>query len=219
METDKPSQFNGASERPIIFVAHSLGGLVVKKALTNCSLVRHENLRHLRSIFISTYGVLFMGTPHNGSDFAKWGSMLQSIVHVMSPKKLFDSSEQLLNVLKRDNEHLQNINRDFSQIMNLFHIYFFHESRPTDLKGTRAFVVDEQSAAPTIHGAERVGIEADHGAMCRFSDENAPGYTAVAEAVLRYTDDAIAVIPARWEGERAQQRAEVDAELKRLSGM
>ncbi|KAL1957927.1 hypothetical protein VTO42DRAFT_5319 [Malbranchea cinnamomea] len=210
---------NNATERPIIFVCHSLGGLVVKKTLTYCSQLRHEKTQHLRSIFVSTYGILFLGTPHNGSDMAKWGSIIQSISHAVIPKKIFDSSEQLLNILKTDNEHLQNINRDFSHIMKRFSVYFFHESKPMDLKGTRVFVVDEKSAAPILDGVERMGIEADHGGMCRFRDENAPGYVAVAEAILRYSNDALKVIPSRWDEERTQRRLELDAERKRLSDL
>jgi hypothetical protein len=141
------------------------------------------------------------------------------MVHALAPKKLFDSRDNLLNVLKTDNEHLQHINRDFANIMKEFSIFFFHEAKPLDLKGSRAFVVDELSAAPMVDGVERMGIEADHKAMCRFTDEHAPGYVAVAEAILRYSGEAVKAIPTRWNDERARQRAELDAEIKRLSGM
>ena len=55
-----------------------------------------------------------------------------------------------------------------------------------DMKGTRHFIVDEESAAPDIPGVERMGIERDHSHMCKFEDENAPGYDVVVEAVKRY---------------------------------
>ena len=104
----------------------------------------------------------------------------------MLPKKFFDSSPQLVEALKSNNETLQNINRLFNEHIKRFHIYFFHESKPMDMKGTRQFIVDEDSAAPDIPGVERMGIESDHSHMCKFEDENAPGYDVVAEAVKRY---------------------------------
>lgn len=67
-----------------------------------------------------------------------------------------------MQALQTNNETLQNINRMFNEIIGRFHIYFFHESKPTDLKGTREFVVEEDSAAPGIEGVERMGIEKDH---------------------------------------------------------
>lgn len=195
-------QLKKALERPIIFICHSLGGLVVKRCLIHCKNVRHAHTERLRSIYVSTYGILFLGTPHNGSDLAKWGTLLQNICSAVLPKKFFDTSPQLIEALKSNNETLQNINRLFIPIIDRFHVYMFHESKPMDLKGTRSFVVDEDSAAPDIDGVERMGIERDHSHMCKFEDENAPGYEVVAEAVQRYADAAPRLIKQRWEEER-----------------
>ncbi|GIJ87764.1 hypothetical protein Asppvi_006677 [Aspergillus pseudoviridinutans] len=185
-------------DRPIIFVCHSLGGLVVKRALIYCRSVSNEKIEHLRSIFVSTYGILFLGTPHNGSDVAKWGLLLQNICSAVLPKKFMESSPQLVKALRTNNETLQNINSLFADIMGRFHLYFFHETRSTDIKGTRELIVDESSAAPYFEGVERMGIEADHSHMCKFADEDAPGFEAVAEALLRYSRDAPLTIFDRW---------------------
>ncbi len=214
--TDSLSQLKKATERPIIFVAHSLGGLVVKRCLIYCKSVTHAHTERLRSIYVSTYAILFLGTPHNGSDLAKWGTLLQSICAAVMPKKFFDTSPDLINALKRNNETLQNINRLFIEIIGRYRIYFFHESKPMDLKGTRDFVVDEDSAAPNIEGVERMGIERDHSHMCKFEDENAPGYEVVAEAIQRYADQASPIIAKRWIEEqriRDLERREAASEL------
>ncbi|KAK5074664.1 hypothetical protein LTR64_000868 [Lithohypha guttulata] len=200
---------NKATERPIIFVVHSLGGLVTKQCLIYSRSIDHPNSEHLRSIFVSTYGILFMGTPHLGSDLAKWGTLLQSIASATLPRKFFDSSSHLVEALKSNNETLQNINRHFTDIQPQLKIYFFYEGRPMDLKGTRQFVVDEDSAAPNFPGVERMGIERDHSHMCKFEDERAPGFAVVSEAIQRYARDAPATTIDRWEEEhqvRAFQR-------------
>lgn len=210
-----------ALERPIIFVCHSLGGLVVKRCLIHSKNVRHAHTERQRSIFVSTYGVLFLGTPHNGSDIAKWGSLLERISHAVLPKKFMDSQPQLVKALKTDNETLLNINRLFIEIIGRFHIYFFHESKPMDFKGTRMMIVEEGSAAPVIEGVERMGIERDHSHMCKFETDNAPGYEVVAEALQRYAQDAPSLISTRWEEERRirdLEKREAARELLRDSG-
>lgn len=182
----------------------------MKKALSHSNTQPLGN-EHLRSIYVSTYGILFLGTPHNGSDIAKWGGMLQSICSAVLPKKIFDSSPQLIQSLRTDNEHLQAINRDFVSMIDKFRVYFFHESRPMDLKGTRAFVVDESSAAPIlggVGGVERSGIEADHGGMCRFENEKSPGYEVVSEAIRRYSSDAPLYISRVWMQEHKEREME-----------
>ena len=189
---------------------------MVKRCLTYAKSVRHTHTERLRSIYVSTYGILFLGTPHNGSDLAKWGTLLQSICAVVLPKKLFDTSPQLVEALVTNNETLQNINRLFIEIIGRYRVYFFHESKPTDLKGTKSFVVDEESAAPVIEGVERMGIERDHSHMCKFEDENAPGYDVVAEAIQRYAEEAPKTIAKRWVEEksiRSVERREAAEEL------
>ncbi|KAL9580566.1 MAG: hypothetical protein Q9212_004419 [Teloschistes hypoglaucus] len=194
-----------ATERPIIWIAHSLGGLVAKRALIHSSEIQGVKTEHLRSIFVSTYGLLFLGTPHHGSDIAQWGNRLEWICSVMLPKKVVDTQPQLIDALKTNNETLQNIDRQFVQIMSRFHIYFFHEGKPTNLKGTLKFVVDETSASPTVQDVERAVIQADHSHMCKFENENAPGFDLVAEGIQRYAEEAPATIRTRWETEKKER--------------
>lgn len=204
-----------ATERPIVFVAHSLGGLVVKRALIYSSEIRGNYTEHLRSIFVSTYGMLFLGTPHKGSDVAKWGSRLGWIAEAL-PKKAIDYSPQLVESLKKDNETLQNIDRQFIQLMSRFHIYFFHEGKPTDLKGTMQFIVDEESASPNVQDIERAVIQADHSHMCKFENNNAPGFDLVAEGIQRYSGEAPSTINTRWAAEKSERIAKKKAEVEEL---
>jgi hypothetical protein len=205
------TQLGECLDRPIVFVCHSLGGLVVKRALITCRNMTSEKTEHLRSVFVSTYGILFLGTPHNGSEAAKWGLLLQNICSVVLPKRVLDTSSQLIEGLKTNNENLQSINRLFTEIVGRFHIFFFHETRPMDMHGVRLLIVDEASAAPNYEGVERMGIEADHSGICKFEDENAPGYEAVVEAILRYSRDAPQTIRGRWVEEQRKRQVELQA--------
>lgn len=65
-----------AKERPIIFVAHSLGGLIVKSALVYASATIGEEQKRLKSIELLTTGVLFFGTPQREMQSKKWIDIL-----------------------------------------------------------------------------------------------------------------------------------------------
>lgn len=56
-----------AEKRQVIFIAHSLGGFLVKSALVHASAAIGERDVRLKSIELLTIGVLFFGTPHRDS--------------------------------------------------------------------------------------------------------------------------------------------------------
>ena len=172
-------KFEETTSHPIIFVCHSLGGILVKKALE----ISQGCIDDLRSIFISTYGLMFLGTPHNGADPAKWGVILQGMVSALVPKKIMDTEAPLVRTLQKNNETLQNINIAFLDIISRFEVCMVHEARKSDLYGTRTFVVDQGSAAPLLPNVLYFGIEANHSDMCKFDSKNSPGYQNVASTL------------------------------------
>lgn len=127
----------GTFRNPIIWVAHSLGGILVKRALLYSNDLRATHHEDYRSIYVSTYGLVFLGTPHTGSDAASWGIMLQGMSDAVMPRKFFESESVLLKTLRKDNEALANINNHFLDIYQRFRIHMAHENHKTDLKGTK----------------------------------------------------------------------------------
>lgn len=56
------------------------------------------------SIYVTTYGVIFLGTPHTGADAAKWGHILQSIGDALIPKKVMDSEPHRRGILQESQQ-------------------------------------------------------------------------------------------------------------------
>ncbi|PBP15673.1 LipA and NB-ARC domain-containing protein [Diplocarpon rosae] len=210
-------------EHPIIWVAHSLGGILVKRALELSFDLQGNHDDDLRSIFVSTFGVIFLGTPHTGADPAKWGLMLQGMVSALVPKKLFETHSQLIKTLQSNNEILQNINLRFLDIYpNRLRICMVHEGHPTDLKGTKQLIVDQAAASPQLPDVQYFGIEATHSGMCKFDSKNAPGFTNVSVTIRSWAQECPDFIQTRWEAERMlrrQKREDEIAQLQRLSGL
>jgi hypothetical protein len=207
------------SDHPIIWVAHSLGGILVKRALELSSDLTSKNADDLRSIFVSTYGIIFLGTPHTGADAAKWGLILQSMVSALLPKKIVDTEGQLVRTLQTNNETLQNINLKFLDIYQRFQVCMVHEGIPTDLKGTKAIIVDQISAGPLLPDVHYFGIEATHSGMCRFENKNSPGYRNVSVYLKTWVEDSPPVIQGHWELEKRQRRQMKEAQAAELLGI
>ena len=55
---------NNALDRPLIIIAHNLGGIVSKQAILKS---RDTPEMHLKNLYTMTKGIIFMGTPHTGS--------------------------------------------------------------------------------------------------------------------------------------------------------
>ena len=77
-------------------------------------------------------------------------------------------------------------------------------------------VVDEESASPTVQDVERAGIQADHSPLCKFEDENAPGFDLVAEAIQRYAGEAPSQTKARWAAESKERVIQKEAAAEEL---
>ncbi|KAK5661097.1 hypothetical protein OQA88_10987 [Cercophora sp. LCS_1] len=119
-----------ATDRPIIF------------ALVYSASRMGHNVNHLRSVFVSTYGILFMATPHDGSDKARLGSFVQRLVDSCLPTKLVDTSPQLVASIATGSEVLQEITDNFVPLMSRFCMYFFWEQHKTDLKFTSDYTIE-----------------------------------------------------------------------------
>ncbi|CAI7593607.1 unnamed protein product [Penicillium palitans] len=172
------------NERPIIFVCHSLGGLVCEDALLT-SNQRPE--RHLRNILHSTRGIIFLGTPHHGSGLARWAEALSRSIGLV--KK---TNSKIVSVLKRDSEVLARIQDGFhtmvksrsAQSLPPIEITCFYEEMP--LPGIGLVVPQDSAILP---GYIPIGIHGNHMDMTKFAGPTDPGLLAVCGEMRRWIKD------------------------------
>ena len=139
-------QTAGIGDRPICWVAHSMGGLLVKQMLRNADSLAPE----FRNISAASRCVSFIGTPHTGSDLASLGRYLGFILRIsVAAKELQALSAPLLelNTWYRENHRRLGV---ATQV--------FFENQAT--RGVR--VVDRGSADPGLEGVIPIGLDADH---------------------------------------------------------
>lgn len=194
--------------RKVIFVAHSLGGLVVKEmirqslveAATSSPDASHAGLAH------ATVGVVFLATPHSGS-------ILANIATALRPARPSAAIETLLS----NNSHLANLAIEYrnwaaNHASSVQHLVL-REGRPLR---NGVFVVPAGSADPGIAGAGPVTMDADHLTIMRPATRDDPIYQSVrrfASELLRQQTPT-GVLPARSRDIRAAN-AETLARLRR----
>ncbi|RGP80658.1 hypothetical protein FLONG3_1262 [Fusarium longipes] len=201
---------------PIIWVCHSLGGILVKTALLYSNNMRASHLEDLRSIFVSTFGLIFLGTPHIGSDAAAWGIILQALANALIPKTFFSSQPVLLKTLRKDNEILASINCHFLEIHDRFEVHMVHENQETNIKGKKFIVVDAKSAAPPLPGVTYYGIEACHSEMCKFDSIESPGFRNITTTLEKWIEKAPCLIQERWFAEEDESQNRALARVKEI---
>lgn len=95
----------GVGSKPIIWIAHSLGGLIVKEIL----FASQGGARS--DIFNSTKGVVFFGTPHCG---ATWASILRTVNNMNnSPGLIYLDPRPSIGVGAGNNDRLRALNDFF----------------------------------------------------------------------------------------------------------
>ncbi|PWY64836.1 alpha/beta-hydrolase [Aspergillus eucalypticola CBS 122712] len=169
-----------ASSRPLIFVAHSLGGLVCKKAIL---LSRNDPERHLRGIFNSTRGIIFMGTPHKGAWMADWARISASALGLVK-----STNKSLLAVLGTNNQMLESLQVDFLAMVRKLRedgrgleVTSFFEELPLPVVGK---IVCKESA--TLDGYSSISLHANHRDMVKFGSPKENGYKRLLGEIQRW---------------------------------
>jgi pimeloyl-ACP methyl ester carboxylesterase len=163
---------------PIIFVVHSLGGLVCEQAF-----LLSRDLEEWKPLHESTRGIIFMGTPHGGSPHANWGSTLAKWLNFIRRTNV-----GIVQDLSRESEILQAIEEDFQILLkNARHppsIHCFYEAFPMTTAGK---IVEDDSARLLGYGNN--SIQANHVGMTKFGSRSDEGYQLVIGVLRRWINN------------------------------
>ncbi|KAI1462435.1 hypothetical protein F4805DRAFT_410628 [Annulohypoxylon moriforme] len=164
----------GDPSRPIIFICHSLGGIIVKRAL-----VHSKADETYKKIMGSTFGIAFFGTPHKGGVHAGMGDTVAKIARSI----LGNPNNTFMSALKKDSQFLDIITDDFRQLLEEFQILSFYETQPL---GHMGIIVDQNSAVLDLPGTreKQLAIEADHRNICKFKSDKDSAYQQVEDNIV-----------------------------------
>ncbi|OTA99070.1 hypothetical protein M426DRAFT_95973 [Hypoxylon sp. CI-4A] len=151
---------------PITFIGHSFGGIIIKKALCESG--------DSGDIPINTRGIIFLGTPHQGSSASRWGAAVASLTGFLG------SDRTLLLSLQSHSSYLSDLEDSFRGwvLPKSPHIKVisFHESKPTYMFGWLSIghIVNRNEALG--YAGKSDSIDKDHSGMNKFSGHDDPQY-------------------------------------------
>ncbi|KFY96739.1 hypothetical protein V498_02511 [Pseudogymnoascus sp. VKM F-4517 (FW-2822)] len=187
------------NRRPLIFVAHSLGGLLVKEALhiasSGCEDPQNDDFIR------SSYAILFFGVPNLGLRY----ETLQEIVSGQS-------NFQLIHDLLVDEESepkplLVALKQKFIQCCKdqkpPFKIISYYEQKKTKMvKASYNYISMTKESACSIGHTDNFlwnePLDTDHSNLVKYSGPSDPHYLRVVEKIITLAEDAPSVIEGRF---------------------
>lgn len=156
----------GLGSRPTVFVAHSLGGLLVKNVL-RASKEAHDH--RARRVGATTHGVAFFATPNSGALLA---SFVVRLLSWLGPIGQLPWIASVVHELRAHSAELRRLNQWYRD-----HVMNSPDASPRtkvyyEKQGIffgSILVVDEASADPGLPGIRPVPVAANHFSICKFS--------------------------------------------------
>ena len=168
----------GIGETPLIFVAHSMGGLLAKKA---CLL--GQNDEHYKALVRSVSAIVFLSTPHRGSNLAE---ILNRILVVS-----FQSARNFIKDINRSSMALEEINEQFRHIAPRLSIWSFYETLPTRIGPKKMMVLEKDSAVLGYPKEISRPLYADHHGVCKYSSPEDANYVSVRNALGNLAEEIV----------------------------
>ncbi|KAI9452021.1 hypothetical protein F5148DRAFT_1152321 [Russula earlei] len=168
-------------KRRVIFICHSLGGLVLKQALIFIrNGIEYSALRNV------ALGVIFLGTPHKGSTQVDMADILVNIART----SFRANAKQLLRTIEEDSARLMGLTHNFRKLHPELKFISFCEQLPMKLPGrffTKAIdlgvVVDASSA--TLDGESAIPVDRDHVTIAKYASARDVVYRLVVDRVKK----------------------------------
>jgi tetratricopeptide (TPR) repeat protein/pimeloyl-ACP methyl ester carboxylesterase len=155
---------SGLGKRPLMFICHSMGGLLVKQLLRKASDKLDEPC--MQELVRHTKVVLFLATPHSGAELASFLNAL---------RRIFRSTKSIKDLRMYD-AHLRDLLDWYrGQALRLgIETRTYYETKK--LKGITC-IVNPSSAHPGI-GSDPIPLDEDHISISRPRSRNSHVYSA-----------------------------------------
>ncbi|KAM5342908.1 hypothetical protein ACJ41O_013874 [Fusarium nematophilum] len=185
------------SHRPIIFIGHSLGGLLIKEALVRA---RRRPSDANSDLSKASYGLLFFGVPNLGlrNDQLRTlvrGQPNEALIHDL----LVDNDSEPSAFLKRLADQFSESCRGHYRVVTFFERMLsptleLDQAGQWRKTGPPSLLVTERSTTSTglvvMADEDNIALNTDHSGLVKYDSSNQGDYTIVRERLRRLVNEA-----------------------------
>ena len=186
-----------AHKRPLVFLCHGVGGLLVKRALILSSSPKTQEQKDFRNVYISTHAVIFAGTPHLG--------IRSEALSLLKNGNAVHPSQFIVDLLD-GSEFLVDLHDRFVPLAKQIRTCNIWEQRETQQGDYKSHIVDKASAAPDLFLGERWGMSVDHKDLLEFRDPNDSRFKVLMDSLTRHVKTCHQEVTLRWKTEQITQQ-------------
>ncbi|QKX54876.1 uncharacterized protein TRUGW13939_01966 [Talaromyces rugulosus] len=191
-------------QRPLFFIAHSFGGIILAHCLVRAIQTMEDDHPAITSLYRATYGMLLFAIPHRG--------LLVSDIQQMLAGDKKHPRERLLQQISSKSDLLMHQLADFKNLIQDRKVVSFYETEQTrqlvfesdhgrwERTGDLVTAVDSDSALLELpdHVEDKVPLHADHSRIVKFDTRNAAGYRTALDKLRQFAQNAPSVVAARF---------------------
>ncbi|MCJ1469868.1 hypothetical protein MMC07_008512 [Pseudocyphellaria aurata] len=159
--------------RPLFFIGHSLGGIVIKQAivaLANDALKKNlqEPQSSTKGYNFPVKGCMFFGVPNRGAELAATASSILTLLN-----KVFNVNKNVVQDLHSKSQQLANLASQFREVRNQHDIPVISFFETEKFSNALGLIVDKDSAVIEYPDSPRpFGINRNHKEMIKFANDD-----------------------------------------------
>ncbi|KAK1977787.1 hypothetical protein LZ30DRAFT_730850, partial [Colletotrichum cereale] len=196
---------DNTTRRPLIFIGHSLGGLLIKEALIRARRRRDDAITDLAK---ACYALLFFGVPNLGLRNEQLRTMVrgqpnEALMHDL----LVDNDSEASTFLKRLADQFSESCKDHYRVMSFFE-RMLSPTVELDAEGSwrktgpASLLVTEKSATATglvaVADEDNIPLNADHSGLVKYSSRGQGDYPTVTRRIVVCVERAKLDVPRRF---------------------
>ena len=172
---------NTGPPRPLILIGHSLGGLIIKKAI--CELQNSNSPDYQSDLVLPC--VMFLGTPHRGLETEALATLVKQ-----------EPSRDIVEELRPDSPTIRDLNDQFRRVASHMNIVTCYELVPTPTvqqgpdgnwarTGAPILMVKHDSAVLGTQYEVAIPCQSNHSELAKLKRGEAGDYTIIAGHIRR----------------------------------
>ncbi|KAJ5366817.1 hypothetical protein N7541_000758 [Penicillium brevicompactum] len=191
-------------QRPIFFIAHSLGGIILAHTLLETTRPPGASEPALASLYKATYAIFFFGTPHRGMDIDHIAQMIDGDEN--HPQR------RLLNQIKADSPWLAIQLNNLRNMIDDRKIVSFYENQQTKApepspdgtryartgKLTTEVTSDSALLQLTDQNETKIPAKGDHSTLVKFDANGHGTYLSVKHKLREFEKNARRCVAGRF---------------------